>query len=662
MRFSKVLIANRGEIARRVIQTCRSAGYQTVAVFSEADAGSPCVEEADEAIELGPAPVAESYLDASKIVRAAKRSGAQAIHPGYGFLSENADFAQACADNDIVFIGPSPDAIRAMGSKIQAKALMARHGVPVIPGYSGEDQSPAVLAAKALEIGFPVLLKASAGGGGKGMRVVREESSLLAGIESAAREASSAFGDGTLLIEKYIERPRHIEFQIVGDEHGNVIHCFERECSIQRRHQKIIEETPSLALTDALRSHMAAAAVNAGKALGYSSAGTVEFILGPDGAFYFLEVNTRLQVEHPVTEETTGLDLVAMQLHVAQGRVLPVTQDEVEQRGHSIECRIYAEDPANDFLPCIGQILHWDFPPSPGLRLDSGVRTGSDVGIHYDPMLAKVITVGETREEATARMVYALSRSSIVGVKTNRAFLLNVLRHPRWEKGDLDTHFIDDEYPPEKRNTSVAEADVRLALLVATVGRAHRRHSEREHLPSLPFGFRNNRWRDSEERWERDDVVHEVFYAAEGRDSYRVLLGDERVRVTIKAFTEPKLRLDIDGHVRDYLFVDSVAGGDSYVQVGETLVTLRHTERFPGSEDEEEETGCLAPMPGKVLRVSVSVGDRVDEGQTLVVLEAMKMEHAIASPRAGVVAEVLVAEGELVEAQSPLFELEEETA
>ncbi len=660
MRFSKVLIANRGEIARRIIRTCRSAGLHTVAVFSDADENTPAVEEADEAVRLGPAPVGESYLDVGKILDAAKRTGAQAIHPGYGFLSENAEFAQACADNDIIFIGPKPDAISAMGSKIEAKALMVQHGVPVIPGYSGDEQAPEVLAREAIKIGFPILLKASAGGGGKGMRVVRDADSLQEDIESAAREAASAFGDGTLLIEKYIERPRHIEFQIMGDEHGRVIHCYERECSIQRRHQKIIEETPSVALSSELREKMATAAVNAGKALGYCSAGTVEFILGPDGEFYFLEVNTRLQVEHPVTEETTGLDLVALQLDVAQGRELSVTQEGISQRGHSIECRIYAEEPANDFLPAIGQLLHWEFPECDGLRIDSGVRTGSDVSVYYDPMLAKVITYGETRSEATARMIYALSKSSIVGVRTNRSFLLDVLRHERWEQGELDTHFIDTEFPPERRAIELSDTLLGEALVVATVAVAHDRAHARATLPGLPLGFRNNRWRDSEERWMVNGAEHEVRYRLSGHDVYSVsgLSGTTTVRVHNRSGAV--LRLELDGHVKECLFVGAANGREAFVQIGEALVELSVVERFPDAEAEDEGAGCLAPMPGKVLRVNATTGDSVVEGQTLVVLEAMKMEHAIAAPRDGVVASVLVEEGELVEAQVPLFELAEE--
>ena len=660
MRFSKVLIANRGEIARRVIRTCREHGYETVAVYSEADEHALFVADADEAILIGEAPAAESYLDSGRILQAAKRSGAQAIHPGYGFLSENAAFATACADAHVVFIGPSPESIRAMGSKIEAKALMSQHGVPIIPGYDGADQDPKTLAAKALEVGFPVLLKASAGGGGKGMRVVRGEASLAEAIESAAREALAAFSDGTLLIEKYIETPRHIEFQIVGDEHGNLIHCFERECSIQRRHQKIIEETPAVGLSDALREEMGAAALKAGKALGYRSAGTVEFIVAPDGAFYFLEVNTRLQVEHAVTEETTGLDLVAIQLDVAQGRPLAVTQTEITQRGHSIECRIYAEDPANDFLPATGRILHWSFPEMDGLRLDSGVGTGSDVGIYYDPMLAKVITKGSDRAQATARMIYALKNASIVGLKTNRAFLIDVLTHPRWERGQLDTHFIEAELPAAKR---LAEADplaLRDAIAVATAASATARKAGRRRLPNLPMAYRNNPWRDAEERWEVDGVRHDVSYADAGPGATTVVFDDVAILVTLADLGNARLRVCIDGHTRSFTVIDEPMSERVIVQCGVSTVELKRIDRFPEAAADDQVDGCLAPMPGKVLSVKAKPGDSVEEGQTLVILEAMKMEHAIAAPKAGVVATILVEEGDLVDAAAPLFHLEAE--
>ena len=395
--IQKILIANRGEIARRIMRTCRKMGIATVAVYSEADADMPFVAEADEAILLGPAPSTESYLRIDRVLEAAALTGSDAIHPGYGFLAENAAFAEACGDAGVIFIGPTPDAIRSMGSKREAKALVEKAGVPVIPGYDGSKQDPKVLAKEAVKVGFPVLLKASAGGGGKGMKLVREEAGLPDAIASAAREGQSSFGDGTLLVEKYIDDPRHVEIQILGDSHGNLIHLNERECSIQRRHEKIVEETPSPALDAALRTEMGEAAILCCKTIGYQNAGTVEFILAPDRNFYFLEVNTRLQVEHPVTEFVTGLDLVEEQILVAQGEALRLSQEAVRFEGAAIEVRLYAEDPAAGFLPQSGKIVDWDLPPAEGLRVDSGVEAGSEVSIHYDPMLAKIITSGESR-------------------------------------------------------------------------------------------------------------------------------------------------------------------------------------------------------------------------------------------------------------------------
>ncbi|MFT7582122.1 MAG: acetyl/propionyl-CoA carboxylase alpha subunit, partial [Myxococcota bacterium] len=403
--MDRILIANRGEIACRIIRTCHDMGIGTVAVYSDADRNARFVREADVAVHIGPAESSASYLRTEAILDAARQTGAAGIHPGYGFLSENAGFAQACADAEIVFIGPGVDAIKAMGSKIAAKALMGSHGVPVVPGFDGGDQQDEGFIVAAETIGFPILVKASAGGGGKGMHIVRTAAALPDALASARRSAQRAFGDGSLLLERFVESPRHIEVQILGDAYGTVVHCFERECSIQRRHQKIIEEAPSPALDEDQRAAITEAALRAGRALGYQSAGTVEFILAPDGTFYFLEVNTRLQVEHPVTEAITGLDLVQLQIQIARGERLPVAQADIKRHGHAIEARIYAEDPAQDFLPQAGQLVDWWFPEVVGLRLDSGVEAGDRVPMHYDPMLAKAITWGETRSVATKRLI-----------------------------------------------------------------------------------------------------------------------------------------------------------------------------------------------------------------------------------------------------------------
>jgi 3-methylcrotonyl-CoA carboxylase alpha subunit len=445
----KLLVANRGEIAVRILRACREMSISTVAVFSEADAQSPHVSLADESVAIGAGPAAESYLRADRILDAARATGADAIHPAYGFLSENADFAEACESAELTFIGPSANVIRLLGDKSRAKRLMAEAGVPLVPGYMEEEQSDSRLLAEARGIGFPLLIKASAGGGGRGMRIVREEGDFRPALEEARREALAAFGDDRVLLERYVERSRHIEFQILGDTHGNVIHLFERECSIQRRHQKIIEESPSPVLTPELREQMAAAAVQAGSAAGFVNAGTVEFLFEerPDGdhQFYFLEVNTRLQVEHPVTELVTGIDLVKLQLRVAASESLP-SQDDIRASGYAIESRIYAEDPATGFLPSLGRLALWSPPEGPWIRVDSGVETGADVSPFYDPMLAKLIVRGENREEAIARMAHALRHFAALGVQTNIAYLRDIVDHPAFACGTLSTRFLADHF------------------------------------------------------------------------------------------------------------------------------------------------------------------------------------------------------------------------
>jgi acetyl-CoA carboxylase biotin carboxylase subunit len=449
MAIRRLLIANRGEIALRIVRACRELDIEAVAVYSDADAAAPHVRAADRAVRIGPAAPSDSYLAIGAIVDAARASGADAVHPGYGFLSERAAFADACTRAGLVFVGPPASAIEAMGSKIGARALMERAGVPVVPGRTPTDQTDAGIRVAATAIGFPVLIKASAGGGGKGMRTARDLSSLAEAVPAARREAQAAFGDGALYVERLIERPRHVEIQVFADAHGNAVHLFERECSVQRRHQKVIEESPSPVLTPALRARMGAAAVAAARGAGYVNAGTIEFLLDDQGGtgdaarFYFLEMNTRLQVEHPVTEAVTGTDLVRVQLHVAAGGRLPWLQADLGQRGHAIECRVYAEDPASGFLPQAGPLLVYREPSGPGIRVDSGVEQGADVPVHYDPMLAKLIASGETREAAIARATAALRAFPVLGVRTNIAFLINVLRHPAFAAGEIHTGFID---------------------------------------------------------------------------------------------------------------------------------------------------------------------------------------------------------------------------
>ena len=559
-RINKVLVANRGEIARRVQRTCRAMGIDTVAVFSDADAEMPFVHEADEAVRIGPAPSAESYLAVDKIVAAALQTGADAIHPGYGFLAENAAFARAVEEAGLVFIGPPADVIAKMGDKRAAKALAVEAGVPVVPGYDGRDQDPAVLAAEARTMGFPVLLKASAGGGGKGMKRVDADAGLLDAIASAKREAKGAFGDDTLLVERYVERPRHIEVQIFGDAHGHVAHVFERECSIQRRHQKIVEETPSPGIDDALRGRICAAAVRLGRAIGYQNAGTVEFVVAQDGSFYFLEVNTRLQVEHPVTELVSGLDLVREQIRVAEGAPLSFTQAQLVSRGAAIEVRLYAEDPASGFLPQSGRVVDFAWDARDGLRVDAGVEAGSEVGIHYDPMLAKVIAHGPTRSEAVAKLRRGLRDMSVAGLVTNRELLIGVLGHAAFERGETDTAFLDRWWPdaadrralcaPGGASNEPEDALLAEAAIAAALADHERRRAARALLAHVPSGFRNNfmmpqRVAYRALRATSGEPVVDVRYRALDAGGFEVRAGGFEGRAQVIACEPPGLTLEL---------------------------------------------------------------------------------------------------------------------
>ena len=649
--IQKILIANRGEIARRIMRTCRNMGIATVAVYSDADADMPFVSEADEAVRLGPAPSAESYLRIDKILEAAALTGSDAIHPGYGFLAENAAFAEACGEAGVIFIGPTPDAIRAMGSKREAKALVAEAGVPVIPGYDGAIQDPEVLAREALNVGFPALLKASAGGGGKGMKLVRQESELADAIASAAREGQSSFGDGTLLVEKYIEDTRHVEIQILGDSHGNLIHLNERECSIQRRHQKIIEETPSPALDEALRARMGEAAVLCGKAIGYQNAGTVEFILAPDRSGYFVEVNTRLRVEHPITECVTGLDLVGEPIHVAQGEALRLSQEQVPFEGAAVEVRVYAEDPAAGFLPQSGKVVDWSIPPADGLRVDSGVESGSEVGIHYDPMLAKIITSGATRELALQRMRRALRSLSVQGLTTNREFLLRVLDHPAFIAGEIDTHFIDRHLQSDLGATAPGVGEHRAAI-AAALAEQQQRDRSRVIVPRVPSGWRNNYHTPQSVEYEVGEHEVRVDYRHLGDDHFTVWVGDEERQVRVVSWGEQKITLEEGVH--RWSARVTFDGDRSFVHSSAFSVALRRKPRFPDKSLEIPAGGCIAPMPGKVVELRVAEGDSVQAGQVLLIMEAMKMEHTVTAPQDGTVAQVTVAAGDQVDADALL--------
>jgi acetyl/propionyl-CoA carboxylase alpha subunit len=633
MMIRRLFIANRGEIAVRVIRTCREMGIESVAAYSDADRNAPFVRAADAAVRVGPAPASESYLAIDALVAAARASGADAVHPGYGFLAENADFAAAVEDAGLIFVGPTPEVIRTLGSKLEAKRIAAAAGVPNIPTYDAAD--PGAMR-------FPVLLKASAGGGGKGMTVVRRAADLPGALDSARRLAASAFGDDTILIEKLIDRPRHVEIQILGDGRGEVVHLGERECSIQRRHQKIVEESPSPALDDALRGEMTAAAVALARQVDYRGAGTVEMILAPGGEFYFLEVNTRLQVEHPVTELVWGVDLVREQIRVAEGRGLSFAQDEIAPRGWAIECRLYAEDPAAGDLPQSGAVI--DYAEPAGIRVDSGIERGSEITVHYDPMLAKLIAVGADRDEAARRLWRALGELRVAGVATNRAFLRRLFAHPEFLAGDIDTGFVD-----RHRDELAASAAPEWAAIAATASGFLRRRRGRELLPALEPGFRNSPFAPATERFRRGDAELEVAYRNLGAGRLAVRCGSIASEIDVAA-TEPG-RVELAcavGHRRRFAAARGT-GGLWWIADRDDDWMLEAEPRFPEAAAARETGSCLAPMPGKVVAVEVAVGAAVEAGQTLVVLEAMKMEHAVTAPHAGEIAELPVVIGEQVD-------------
>jgi 3-methylcrotonyl-CoA carboxylase alpha subunit len=665
--FSKILIANRGEIACRVIRTARRLGIRTVAVHSDADAGALHVALADEAVLIGPPPARESYLRVEAILDAARRTGAEAIHPGYGFLSENAGFAEACRAAGITFIGPPPAAIRAMGGKSEAKALMAEAGVPLVPGYHGEDQDPAVLLAEARRIGFPVLVKASAGGGGKGMRVVAEEAQLADQLAGAKREAASAFGDDRVLLERYLARPRHVEIQVFADGHGNCVYLFERDCSIQRRHQKVVEEAPAPGLDPATRRRMGEAAVAAARAIGYEGAGTVEFLLDEDGSFYFMEMNTRLQVEHPVTELVTGQDLVEWQLRVAAGGRLPLGQDDLAIAGHAIEVRLYAEDPARDFLPQTGRLDHLAFPEAgPHVRVDAGVRAGDRITIHYDPMIAKLIVWDRDRPAAVRRLRAALAGTEVVGLATNAAFLSAIAAHPAFMAADLDTRFIErhaaDLLPAPGPVPDEALALAGLGVLLGRAARA-RAVAAASADPWSPWA-RTDGWRLNDDAHETLTFRDPGLAGGEGaggagagertvdlvyrRDGYHFRLGGGELVARGELLADGTLEAELDGVRMRATFVRLGAEVTLFLRGG--THRLRLVEPLAGAEAAEAPGGRLtAPMPGKVIAVLVEAGAEVAKGQPLVVLEAMKMEHTIKAPADGTVEAVRYAVGEQVE-------------
>ena len=649
--FNSTLIANRGEIAVRIIRTCRELGIETVAVYSDADRQALHVLEADRAVHIGGSAPAESYLNIEAIVQAARESGAEAVHPGYGLLSENAAFAQACVDAGLVFIGPSPTVIAAMGDKAAARKLVAARGVPTVPGYDGDGQQPAELLRAAKSIGFPVMIKAAAGGGGRGMRVAESAAKFGELAESAHREADRSFGDGRLILERAISGARHIEVQVLADSHGNVVHLGERDCSVQRRHQKVIEESPSPVVDGAMRARMGEAAVEVARAVGYTNAGTVEFLVDAERNFYFLEMNTRLQVEHGVTEMVTGLDIVALQLRVAWGERLPFGQGDITSRGHAIECRVYAEDPVRDYLPSAGRITAFLPPSGHGVRNDCGVYEGFEVSTFYDPMLAKLLTWGRDRRQAIARMRTALGRYRLTGVRTNLALLQAVVSHPVFQSGGVTTDFLQGQFSSEAVDGGAPESAVLAAFGAIVLGLGV------EDDPWLAAGP----WRLAGYRQlqlQHGAVTYAVSGIRLGADWTVSLNGKvvparftaqgSRVLVECEEGTKPAEVALLDGAIE-------------VMQRGKTHhFELAHSEEVRVHPEGHREKGLTAPMPGLVLRVLVREGETVHVHQKLVVLEAMKMEHAIEAPHDGVVKTVHCQEGGRVNEGQLLVELEQD--
>ena len=667
--IGKLLVAARGEIALRIIRTAHELDIATVAVFSDPDAGAPFVAAADEAVALPGAAPAATYLRADAIIAAAHATGAQALHPGYGFLSENAAFAQACAQAGLIFVGPPAEAIEAMGSKIRAKQLMAAAGVPVLPSVNvsaGAGGLPAVTGLDRREIdaqrqragiAYPLLVKAAFGGGGRGMRIVAGPGDLAEAVAGAQREAASAFGDGSVFLERYVGRPRHIEVQIVWDAHGNLTHLFERECSVQRRYQKIIEEAPSPAVDDRLRAELTAAAVAAGRAVGYVGAGTVEFVLDTDRCFYFLEMNTRLQVEHPVTELVTGLDLVAVQLAIAEGHPLPAEVTSARITGHAVEARLYAEDVGAGVQPATGTVHRFAIGGVPGVRVDAGVADGAVVTAHYDPMLAKVIAHGPTREVACRRLARALARVQVHGVTTNRDLLVGVLREPEFRAGVIDTGYLERHDPAKLGAAPDGDALALHAAAAALAGQARRRAATTV-LPGIPPGWRNVPGDGQVTAYTSAGQEVEVRYLA-GRSGVRVSVGGQPLPGLIVHRAAPD-GVDVTvGGVRRRASVHRV-GAVAYVDSPLGASALTEVERFPPPRPPAEPGSLFAPMPGTVVRVAVSPGERIAAGAPVVVVEAMKMEHTVRAPHGGVVTEVGVHAGQAVDAGTRLARVEQE--
>lgn len=647
-KIKRILIANRGEIASRIIKTCCKMGITSIAVFSDADRNAPFVAEADVAIFIGASSPNESYLVQEKIIKAAKKIQADAIHPGYGFLSENSIFAKKCQEENIIFIGPNPAAIDAMGSKSHAKKIMEENGVPVIPGYKGKDQSEKKLHAEALKIGFPLLLKATAGGGGKGMRIVHQADEISEAIQAAKREAKNAFGDDELIIEKYISSGRHIEFQIFGDQHGNLIHLLERECTIQRRYQKVIEESPSPIMTEDLRNKMGQAAILAAAALNYDNAGTVEFIYDEkSGDFFFLEVNTRLQVEHPVTEEITRLDLVKMQIESASGLPLSISQNEISGNGYAIEARLYAEDAANNFVPVTGKIHQFKIPYVEGLRVETAVQSGSEVSVFYDPMIAKIIVWEKNREAAHDKLAYVLQHLICQGITTNQTFLSKVLANKDFRKGNYDTHFIEQKIKLDEVN-NLEKVDLQKAAIAATIFDWKKREDNRILLKNIPSGWRSSFYQPNIEKYFFDKNEIEIQYRF-FKNQFEFFFDEETIVVRLINFGNEKMRIEFDGIQKDF----SVLKFENQFHIHNQSfgnIKLKQVSRFPKKEKEKIKGGYEAPMPSQIISVLVEPNQQVEQGTPLLVISSMKMENTICAEENGVVEEIYVTEGSNVEA------------
>ncbi len=658
-RFTRILVANRGEIAVRVIRTARAQGYGAVAVFSEADRDARHVRDADYAVCIGPAPAAESYLSIERVIEAAKRSGADAVHPGYGFLSERADFAQAVVDAGLVFVGPDPGSIEAMGNKSAAKARMIEAGVPCVPGYQGTDQSDDTLAAEARRIGFPVMIKAAAGGGGRGMRLVDDDAVLLEQIRSARSEAASAFGSGELLIEKAVTRARHVEIQVFGDRHGNVVHLGERDCSVQRRNQKVLEESPSPAVDDDLRRRMGAAAIAAARAVDYVGAGTVEFMLAADGQFYFLEMNTRLQVEHPVTEAVYGLDLVEWQLLVAQGSALPLTQQQIDARrsGWAIEARLCAEDPTREYLPQAGQVLRWRAPQGEGIRVDTGLHTGQVISPYYDSMQGKIIAWGKDRETARARLAKALDDTVLLGVLSNKVALRSFVGHDAFADGHFDTGFIARHFPQSVLGCQQPTLQ-QIGLVVVALYLDDARRLADEHA----LGDEFKGWHSSH--------VFPTPYSLRWRDRlYRLEMAVRSPRRFEVRRDESVLSIEVERHdAEGFVYAIDGVGAEARVARDGTRIWLEASGCCEVFEDvtlapaQSAAAGSdgrlLANSDGKIVAVSVAAGDVVEKGQTLAILEAMKMEFRLSLPVGGTVVAVSTEVGQQVRNRQLLVQIE----